>query len=394
MKPAVQVSWDEGLTAYDFGPGHPMTPIRTLLTAQLSQALGLFDAENVRLCPTEPAPDDLLLTVHTAEYIAAVKACSLPGAAPNPAFGLGEEDNPIFENMHTAAAKLVAGTVAGCEAVMQGSALRAVNFCGGMHHAMPGKASGFCIYNDIAVGIQRMLDLGAKKIVYVDIDAHHGDGVEHIFWNDPRVVTVSIHESGRTLFPGTGFAHETGGASAEGSAINVALPAGTPDAGWLRAISAIVPAVVADVRPDVLFTQHGCDTHVNDPLANLRVSVDAQREAMLMMRQLADRECGGRWVAVGGGGYDALAVVPRTFSHLVAVASGQDVPVTRGLPSGWIDRVREEYGAEAPRSMGDGATVWFKPWESGYDPSDEIDRAIMATRREAFPHLGLDPWFD
>ncbi len=186
---------------------------------------------------------------------------------------------------------------------------------------MPGAASGFCVYNDAAVGIRWLLANGAERVAYVDLDVHHGDGVERIFWNDSRVLTISVHETGRALFPGTGWPTDIGGPEAEGDAVNVSLPPGLPDAGWLRAIHATVPALVRAFKPDVLVTQHGCDTHVEDPLAHFAVSVDAQRSAADAMHRLAHDVCGGRWVALGGGGYEVVDVVPRTWTHLTAIAA-------------------------------------------------------------------------
>ena len=179
---------------------------------------------------------------------------------------------------------------------------------------MPDRASGFCVYNDVAVGIRWLLDQGAERVAYVDVDVHHGDGVEAIFYDDPRVLTISLHETGQTLFPGTGFPADVGGPDAEGTAVNVALPPGTADAGWLRAFHAVVPPLVREFAPDVLVTQHGCDTHADDPLAHLMLSVDGQRAATSRCTTWPTRSAGGRWVATGGGGYAMVDVVPRAWT--------------------------------------------------------------------------------
>jgi acetoin utilization protein AcuC len=273
-----------------------------------------------------------------------------------------------------------------------------VNFCGGLHHAMADRASGFCIYNDIAVGIQWLLDHGAQRVAYVDVDVHHGDGVQAAFWDDPRVLTVSLHESGRSLFPGTGFPTEVGGAQAQGTAVNVALPPGTGDSAWLRALHAVAVPAVRAFRPDVLVTQHGCDTHYQDPLADLTLSVDAQRAAAESLHRLSHEVCDGRWVALGGGGYEVVQVVPRTWTHLTAIAAHTPLAATTAVPEEWLDHVRRLLGREGPRRMGDLAPsdlpIWHQPWDSGYNPHSDTDRAIMATRQAVFPLLGLDPWFD
>src|SRR3712207_1666640 len=172
----------------------------------------------------------------------------------------------LFRSMHEVSALIAGQSVGAAEAVWRGEALHAVNFSGGLHHAMPGAASGFCVYNDPALAIARLLELGAERIGYVDVDVHHGDGVQAIFYDDPRVLTISLHETGQVLFPGTGFPDESGGPNAPGSSVNVALPPGTPDESWLRAFHAVVPPLLRAFRPQILVTQHGCDSHALDPL--------------------------------------------------------------------------------------------------------------------------------
>src|SRR5659263_220150 len=228
MAPVVQVVWAPELLGYDFGVGHPMAPLRLELTMELARVLGLLSGDDVRLVGAKPASDALLETVHEPAYVAAVHAASDRGTSDR-VRGLGTDDDPVFRGMHEAAARIVTGSVDSALAVWRSEVEHAVNLTGGMHHAMPGAASGFCVYNDAAVAIRRLLDEGAQRVAYVDLDAHHGDGVQKVFWDDPRVLTVSVHESGHTLFPGTGHARETGGPDAPGTAVNVALPAHTRD---------------------------------------------------------------------------------------------------------------------------------------------------------------------
>ena len=236
------------------------------------------------------ATDELLATVHDPDYVAAVKAASAdPSARPTPPTAWAPRTTRPSRACTRRAPGSCTGTVDSCRAVWEGEAAHAVNFTGGLHHAMRGTASGFCVYNDIAVGIQWLLDHGAERVAYVDVDVHHGDGVERIFWDDPRVLTISVHETGRALFPGTGWPTDIGGPEAEGSAVNVALPPGLSDAGWLRAIHAVAMPVVRAFKPDVLVTQHGCDTHAEDPLAHFAVTVDAQRAAADALHRLAAR---------------------------------------------------------------------------------------------------------
>jgi acetoin utilization protein AcuC len=285
----------------------------------------------------------------------------------------------------------VAGaTVAAAKAVLDGAALHGVNVAGGLHHAMPGAASGFCVYNDPAIAIRWLLDRGVERIGYVDTDVHHGDGVQEIFYDDPRVLTISLHQSGRTLFPGTGFPEETGGPNAQGSAVNVALPPGTSDAGWLRAFHAIVPPLVREFRPTILVSQHGCDSHRLDPLAQLALSVDGQRTAAVAIHALAHEVCDGRWVATGGGGYALAEVVPRTWTHLLAEAAGHPIEPMTPIPQEWQDLVVTRTGALPPLTMTDGEPATYSDFAAGHDPGNPVDRAITATMRAVFPSHGID----
>jgi acetoin utilization protein AcuC len=388
-----RVVWDPALTAYDFGPTHPMSPIRLDLTARLSRAFGLFDLPQVAVVGAEPVSDEVLLTVHDGAYVDAVRAASLDPESAEPLRGLGTEDDPAFVGMHEASARVVGGSLDIAQAVWRGEAAHGVNFAGGLHHAMAERACGFCVYNDIAVAIRWLLDNGAERVAYVDIDVHHGDGVQEIFWDDPRVLTISVHESGRMLFPGTGFPDEIGGAGAEGSAVNVALPPGTGDAQWLRAIDSVVPALVREFGPDVLVTQHGCDTHALDPLAHLQVSVDGQRAAAVALHDLAHEVCDGRWLALGGGGYAVIEVVPRTWTHLVALAAHAPISPDTAVPEGWREHVQHRFGRPGPVTMSDGREPAWRSWALGVDPDDAVDRAILATREAVFPLHGLDVWF-
>ncbi|SFJ77810.1 acetoin utilization protein AcuC [Cellulomonas sp. KH9] len=389
----LRAGWSTELLGYDFGFGHPMTSDRIDLAIALAAQLGLLDRPDVEVVGARAASDEVLATVHDPAYVAAVHAAAEHGV-PDLARGLGTRDDPLFPQMHDAAARVVAGTLDAVRAVWERRTQHAVNVGGGLHHARPGAASGFCVYNDAAVAIRDVLASGARRVAYVDIDAHHGDGVQDIFWDDPRVLTVSVHETGHALFPGTGYPTEIGGRGAEGTAVNVALPSRTGDAGWLRAVDAVVPAVVREFAPDVLVTQHGCDTHRLDPLATLRVSVDAQRVAAHLLHDLAHEVSDGRWVALGGGGYAILDVVPRTWAHLLGIASHRPVDPSTPVPEEWLAVVRQRYGREAVARMTDDAPATFVPWSRGYDPADDVDRAIRATRAAVFPALGLDPDLD
>ena len=383
---SLQLFWDEAETRYDFGRGHPMDPVRLSLTMALVRAFGLDRLPGVTVTAAPAAGDSTLALVHEPGYVAAVRKAAETGE-PDPGRGLGTEDNPAFPAMHEASALIAGQSVAAAQAVWHGS--RAVNFAGGLHHAMPGAASGFCVYNDAALAVARLLELGAERVAYVDVDVHHGDGVEAVFRDDPRVLTISLHEHPRTLFPQTGWPTDVGGPGAEGSAANVALPAGTGDAGWLRAFHAVVPQLLAAFRPQVLVSQHGADTHIEDPLAHLAVSLDAQRAVAASIAELAERHAGGRWLALGGGGYAVADVVPRTWTHLVAIAAGRPIAPETATPEDWRAEVFRRTGQRAPERMTDGADGAWKDFDGGYDPANRLDQAVLATRRAVFPHHGL-----
>jgi acetoin utilization protein AcuC len=391
----IYIPWDEKLVHYNFGPDHPLAPIRVELAMRLAQDLGVISEENL-FGPVIPATREQLLRAHNADYIAAVIAAGADPQRIDVGFGLGSGDNPVFAGMHEASARVAGATLMAANAVWSGQATHAVNLAGGLHHAQRGSASGFCIYNDIAVAIHDLLDQGAQRIAYIDIDAHHGDGVANIFYDDPRVLTISLHESPATLFPGTGWPHETGGANAPGTCVNIALPAGTGDQGWLRAFISVVPEIIDVFSPEIIFSQNGADSHVNDPLTHLAVSVDGQRYAYELIHQLAHRH-GGKLVAVGGGGYDIADAVPRSWVNLLAVVIGSNLAKDVAIPSDYRDYVQRSLGVASGQSFSDGVKPWAKPIDQGFNDRDPVDAAIMATRLAVFPYFGLDPevnsWF-
>jgi acetoin utilization protein AcuC len=403
MACTVHVAWGERLTDYHFGPGHPLAPVRVELTMRLAHEFGLWDQPGVTVAAPAPATDADLELVHEAQYVTAVEAVSrwaddLGARGLEPAqfryartLGLGTGDNPVFPGMHQASALVAGATLAAARAVWSGAVQHGASIAGGMHHAMAARASGFGVYNDPAIAIAWLLRQGAGRIAYVDIDAHHGDGVQAAFYADPRVLTISLHQHPVTLFPFTGLPAETGGPGAEGSAVNVALPARTGDASWLRAFHAIVPPLLRQFRPQVLVSQHGADTHRLDPLADLELSIDAQRAAHAAIHALAHDLTGGRWLVTGGGGYELVHVVPRTWTHLLAEAAGQPIDPRAQTPAPWRDYVARRTGLTAPEHMTEGAPVQFEPFESGHNPGQAIDRAIMATRNAVFPAYGLMP---
>ncbi|WP_018352853.1 acetoin utilization protein AcuC [Longispora albida] len=380
--------WSEDLRSYDLGE-HPLDPVRLELTWALAGQLGVLDRPGVVIRPAVAASEQDLLRVHSQDYLSAVRRA--PDEIYFSGYGLNTPDNPLFDGMYEASALVSGATMMAAEAVWSGEFRRAVSLAGGLHHAFRASAAGFCVFNDPAVAIARLLELGAERVAYIDIDVHHGDGVQSIFYDDPRVMTVSLHETGYALFPGTGFAAETGGPGAEGTSVNVALPPETGDAGWLRAFHAVVPGVLRAFKPQILITQCGADPHRLDPLADLRMTVDGQRAAQLALRDLAEELCEGRWVATGGGGYSLANAVPRAWTHLLATATGIPLDPATPIPPKWrkLAAQRRPHD-ELPLRMTDDGSEKYLPWQPGLTP-DPLDRAILASRQAVYPLHGLDP---
>jgi len=323
-------------TTYDFGPAHPLTPRRFGPGISLLEALGPVN----RLAP-EPADDEQLAWVHEPGYVEVVKSFSSDPFGP-PRAGIGPGDTPAFPGMHEASAAVAGGSLRAMEAILRRETAHAFQPGGGLHHAMPARAAGFCVYNDPALAIARARRDGLR-VLYIDLDVHHGDGVQAIHWSDPEVMTVSIHETGRALFPGTGFPDELGGAGAEGTKVNLPLDPWTGERGWLPALELVLPALAERFQPEVIVSQHGADAHAFDPLAHLNVTTTAMGRAARLVDELAHRYAGGRWLATGGGGYDVYRVVPRAWAHVWLAAS--HAPVPEATPESW----RERWAHEAER---------------------------------------------
>ena len=392
MAGSAAVVWDDGYLEYDLGADHPLNPVRLALTMALARPLGVLDADHVTVVAPRPATDAELTLVHDPAYLAAVRRA--PGEPFLNGFGFGTADNPVFPHMHESSALITGGSVVAAEEVWSGRVLHAVNIAGGLHHAMRSRASGFCVYNDPAVAIATLLRLGAERVAYVDVDVHHGDGVQTAFYDDPRVLTISLHQSPLSLFPGTGFPSELGDGDAVGTSVNVALPPGTGDAGWLAAFDAVVPSLLRRFRPQILVTQSGCDTHREDPLADLALTVDGQRVSYAALHALAHELCAGRWLALGGGGYGLVRCVPRAWTNLLAEAAGRPVPPATAMPASWLAEVHSRgLGTALPRSMSDLDDPTSQPEAAIWHPDGQtpLERAIFATRRAAFPLYGLDP---
>jgi acetoin utilization protein AcuC len=307
--------------AYRLSEDHPLQPLRIKLAVELMRDLGLI--EHCELVPPRQASDAEIGLCHSAAYLDLVRALSDPGrrgAVRRPAVvasGFASPDNPVADGMHEACAVVVGGSIVAAEAVHGGAALHAFNPAGGLHHAARDRASGFCVYNDVAVAVAWLRARG-HRVACVDVDVHHGDGTQELFYSDPQVLTVSLHESGRYLFPGTGSPREAGAGEGRGRSANLPLMPYTWDEPWLAAFEATVPPLLREFRPTVLVTQDGCDTHFLDPLAHLQASTRIWPRIGRRFHELAHELCEGRWVATGGGGYAVREVVPRAWTLLFA----------------------------------------------------------------------------
>ena len=344
--------WAEPLAGYRFRPGHPLDPRRLELTAELIREQGLAGTADRPVVPPRDATDEELLLVHEPEFLDAVRRVSEnPAAAVDPRFGLGTQDVPTVRGMHQMARAVVGSTLTAAELVASGEAVRALSLAGGLHHADRARASGFCVYNDLAVAIRWLQEEQGWRVLYIDYDAHHGDGVQNVFYRDPDVLTVSIHESGLYLFPSTGFVDELGEADGHGFSANIPLEAQTEDASFLASFDAIVPELADAFRPDVVVVQTGCDAHTLDPLTHLRCTTGLFEQLIGRVGEIADRHCDGRIVATGGGGYAIHQVVPRAWTLTWATLCGEAAP--DAVPETWLERVRAETTAPIPHTLRD-----------------------------------------
>jgi acetoin utilization protein AcuC len=334
--------WSDGLRDYDFGPGHPLTPRRFGPGVELLRAVG---ADRI-MAPAE-ADDVALERLHAEHYIEQVRSFSDHPWQPA-AMGIGSQDVPAFHGMHEVSALVAGGSIGAVERILAGDVVHVFSPAGGLHHAMRTRAAGFCVYNDVALAVAAARDAG-HRVLYLDLDVHHGDGTQAMFWEDPEVLTFSIHETGRRLFPGTGMVEETGGDAAPGTAVNLPLDEGAGDDAWWAAVGLLVPELARAFAPTFIVSQHGCDSHLLDPLAHLRVTTASYRRAGELVDQIAHEHAGGRWLATGGGGYDAYRVVPRSWA-LVWLAQAHREPPPETPPE-WRERWvadAEDFGQAPP----------------------------------------------
>ena len=329
--------WDPVVASHVYSEEHPLKPKRLIGVYETLMGLGAFDRPGAKILAPREATRDEIERIHAPEYVEAVIRASRNPRRDYSEWGFDpRRDTPPFEGMHEVSLLTTGGSLVAMEEVLAGNVRVAVNYSGGLHHAMKRRASGFCIYNDPAIVCGVLADRGLK-VAYVDIDAHHGDGVQRAFYDTDQVLTISLHESGMTLFPGTGFSSERGEGKGAGYSINVALPAYTDDPAYIRAFEAVVPPLLARFQPDILVTQQGIDPHFSDPLTHLNLSTRAREHIVRWFAQSPYV-----WTAMGGGGY-SLDAVRRCWSIEFLVMLGADVPeeLHDHDPPIWPDGERE-----------------------------------------------------
>ena len=347
MSEQVKFVFSDDFLTYHFNPEHPFNQKRVLLTKELLEAVDLLQDDDI--IPPRKATEEELALFHNHEYIDAVKRAGKDRLTPEQGavFGLGTEDTPMFPNMHEASSYLVGGTLTAVDAVLSGAASHALNLGGGLHHGFERLASGFCIYNDGAIAIKYIREKYNLKVLYVDTDAHHGDGVQWAFYDDPNVCTLSIHETGRYLFPGTGDVRERGIKEGHGYSFNLPIDAYTQDESFLELYETAFKEIVDYFKPDVILTQNGADAHTFDPLTHLCASMAIYERIPLLAHELAHEYCDGKWIATGGGGYDIWRVVPRAWAQIWSVMK-QNKVMEGDLPSSWLNKWQKESPVPLP----------------------------------------------
>ena len=365
--------YDDILAQHLLSEDHPMKPVRLRYTYELLESYGAFAAPNAMLVKPRPATEEEILRYHTRAYLEAVQGISrVDPSVDQGAFSFGPGDNPAYRGIYEAAGWSTGASLRGAELLAMDETDAAMSISGGLHHAMPGRASGFCVFNDPVIAIHALL-LRGLRVAYVDIDCHHGDGVQHAFYESDAVLTISIHESGAFLFPGTGFTQETGSGKGRGYSVNLPLYPYTTDDVYLWAFRQVVPPLLEAFRPDVLVTQLGIDSHYLDPITHLALTVQGFGRVVAEFPGSAPR-----WLALGGGGYD-LQAVARAWTTAYGIMSEQDFPDE--LPASYRDRydVATLSDAEMP-------PVTERLRE---DARSYASKSVQEVRRLIFPTHGL-----
>lgn len=372
------------LLNYRFNAHHPFSPIRLKLTYDLLEKSNAIDRGNIIL-PRTATRDELIL-IHDPQFVDAVKLAGQGKLSSELAesYGFGTEDTPIFPNMHEVTSLIVGGALTAADYVMSGKAKHALHLSGGLHHGFRGKASGFCVYNDISVAIKYIQEKYQARVLYIDSDAHHGDGVQWAFYDDPNVCTLSIHETGRYLFPGTGNISERGQGSGYGYSFNIPVDAFTEDESFLDCYKTAAAEVAEFFKPDVIITQNGADSHYLDPLTHLYTSMKSFKEIPKLAHKLAHQYCDGRWIAVGGGGYDIWRVVPRAWASIWFEMT-ENQSNTGILPEDWITQWQEKADCTLPSFWEDEEKL-YEPIPRKEEITEKnkqtLEKALYSIRKE------------
>ena len=344
MSSPVGFVYGEDFANYNFGEGHPLTPLRIELTYSLMKAYGMLENPNIKLLSPRNATEAEVLRIHQASYLNKLKSLNditEPSYDYLPEFGLGPGDNPIFPGMYDAAMAVCGASLTAADYVLKEGNTRAFNIMGGLHHALPDRASGFCLVNDTAVAIQYLIDkVPGSRVMYVDIDCHHGDGTQWIFYDRPDVLTLSFHQSGKTLFPGSGFMKELGKGAGEGYSLNVPFPSGTTDSVYINTFEQILPQVMEAYRPDFVVSQLGVDTHFTDPLTSMGLSTTIQEKVFRVLHNSVSKYGNNKMLCLGGGGYN-INVVGRSWSLFLALMAG--IKLENTLPDIWLDELNQKW---------------------------------------------------
>jgi acetoin utilization protein AcuC len=367
--------YSEDLVKFDYGPDHPLKISRLKLTRDLMHSFGLLSPDMTKVVGPRPAAEEDLLLFHHADYLEMLKAVNggrrMPGSDY---FGLGAGDNPVFRGVFDWSRLVTGASVKAALMVDGGEADTVFNIAGGLHHALAARASGFCYINDPVIAIMALLKRG-RRVAYVDIDAHHADGVQEAFYSTSRVLTISLHETGRTLFPGTGFEEEIGDGDGRGFSLNVPLPAFSDDELFLFAFGRVVPEAIDKFRPDVVVSQLGVDSFRSDPLAHLNYTTNGFCEAVRKIKSISPK-----WVALGGGGYD-VANVARAWTLAWGIMN--DLDIADEVPE---DFLRRHAGHEPfPAKMRDGPYAVTDPEKERMRA--EAERVVARLREKALPLL-------
>ena len=366
--------YEEALSRHQLREDHPMRPVRLQYTYELLHSYGAFDQDSSLLVPPRPATEEELRLLHGQDYIAAVRSFSLGLSGYDlHRYNLSNSgDNPVYRGMYEAAVLSTGASLVAAELVASREVEVAFNISGGLHHAAADHASGFCVFNDPALAIKYLLGQGLR-VAYVDIDAHHGDGVQQAFFDDDRVLTVSIHESGQFLFPGTGFVTETGTGPGEGYSVNLPLYPYTGDEVYVSVFHEVVPPLLRAFAPDVLVTQLGIDSYHTDPLTHLQVTTQGYVE---ILRELAGMNL--PWLALGGGGYDLGAVArARTLAYGVM------------LNVDWPDELPEWFAQQRGTSRLRDTLAPDIPADIRLEARRYADDSVAGIKKEVFARHGL-----